>query len=127
MRKRKKHKQKFTPKMPISIFTQETLRLAQKALVPFEEWLNARSPEEENIQFARETLASVKHKLATLTLSSGSTTLVVFDQNEGVILAYSFQLYLLELAITEEPDTPEKAKEMLQCRQLHTHFLSHLS
>ncbi|HZS76001.1 MAG TPA: hypothetical protein VFA41_05255 [Ktedonobacteraceae bacterium] len=120
MTRHPKRKQQNT--LPVTLFTPETLSLTQQALAIFEEYLQRTSAAIVNRQLARETLSSLKHKLAILSASSVDSPALAFDRNEVVILSCPLQMYMLACAFT--PDAPRKREEMRECRNLLHYFHS---
>jgi hypothetical protein len=120
MKHRKTHYGKKQPKLPCLLFTLDTLRLIQQAIILFETACAQAKESSSNVQFAKETVAQIQRKVAAMIQSEEWERETPFDGNEVLIIHASLQMLAVHLLFSE----PSPARELLlkQCMQVSNQF-----
>jgi hypothetical protein len=105
---------------PVFAFMVQTVDLTLKAVALFEQLLQRANHLDEKVVFAEEIMHSVKRKLELMKESVGPACLMTFDFNEKIIIRQSMLLYTIELL--DKPPSPQRDREMRQCRVIATSF-----
>ncbi len=116
----KKKWQKNGNRTAAFVFTQDTLRLTQRAVALFEQPLQRANHLDEKVVFAKQTMQGIKQKLWLMQQSVGNLRLVIFDYNEKILIRQSMLRYTIEWLAT--PDGPNRERELQQCRRISMHF-----
>lgn len=111
MKRKQRAKQRL---LIVDIFSPAEIKLAQDAIMRFEDWLSQLDKEEVNKAFAAETAILVKSKLERIRTTRDNAALL--DYNENLLLLAAIQNYMTGL-IANSP-TPQLAGQIKQCEHI---------